>query len=79
MSLSSYWIHKIILEMLRLVHNLSYYVLQALLDVRYEVARSCFHDLVLFEVMKVAYIQRFQRLIYSFCAEPSGIHAYCVE
>ena len=42
--------------MFRLVHNLSFYVLQALLDVEYKVARACFHDLVMFEVMKVVYI-----------------------
>ena len=42
--------------MFRLVHNLSYYVLQALFDMSYEVARACFQDLIMYEVMKVVYI-----------------------
>ena len=37
----------------RLVHNVSYYVLKSLLDVKYEVARACFLDLTMFELMKV--------------------------
>ena len=42
--------------MFRLVHNLSYYVLQALFDISYEVARAAFQDLIMYEVMKVVYI-----------------------
>ena len=40
----------------RLVHNVSYYVLQALLDCSKEVARSCFQDMVFYETMKVEYL-----------------------
>ena len=39
--------------MFRLVHNVSYNFLQALLDVNYRTARASFQDILMYEVMKV--------------------------
>lgn len=43
----------------RLVHNVSFYVLKSLLDVKYEVARACFLDLTMYELMKVQTLCRY--------------------